>query len=131
MKLKQLFSHIVYAQITNPVLDGAGEGEGVTIMNQILRVMLNFLLIVGVIYSMLNLIIGAYRWMSGGRDKGYLQEARERVFNAVVALVILFSVFAIMNLIGELFGINLVQLKVPTITNSDIYDDPSPDGPGH
>ena len=61
------------------------------------------------------IILGAYQWMSSGGDKTNLQAARDKVINALIALIILLSVFAILNLVGQVFGINLTSFSIPTI----------------
>ena len=114
--MRQFVSPVYADGIVNPVIPALGTGSGTEIFGRLLSVVITALLVGGVLASLLNLVIGAYRWMSGGRDKAYLQEARERVFHAVTALIVLFSVFAIIRLVGDLFGINLLEITIPSVT---------------
>ncbi|HUW21183.1 MAG TPA: hypothetical protein VMW41_00810 [Candidatus Bathyarchaeia archaeon] len=116
LNLEKMFKP-AYAQITNPAIGEAGSGEGAQILSRLISIILSALLIMGVIFFMTNFILGAYRWISGGHDKSYIQEARDRVSHAIIGLVILFSVFAIIRLIGDIFGLNLMKLSIPTISD--------------
>lgn len=96
--------------IYNPALSKlVGRGEGIDIINLLLGNIIAVLLIIGVIVSFIFIIIGAIQWMTAGNDKAKMESARGKIVTAIVGLVILFSVFAIMKLIGAFFGIE--QLK--------------------
>lgn len=97
--------------IYNPALDPLiGKGEGVDIINLFLGNIIAVLLIIGVIVAFVFIIIGAIQWMTAGNDKAQMESARGKVVSAIVGLVILFSVFAIMKLIGAFFGIEQLKL---------------------
>jgi len=53
------------------------------------------------------LIIGGIQWITSGGDKAKTEAARGRITAAVVGLAIVASSFAIMSLLGTLFGINI------------------------
>ncbi len=96
--------------IYNPALDPfIGRGEGVTILNTFLSNFISILLIVGVIVAFIFLVIGAIQWMTAGNDKAAMESARGKVISAIIGLVVLFTVFAIIKIIGAIFGIE--QLK--------------------
>ena len=96
--------------IYNPALDPLiGRGEGVGILNLFLSNFISILLIVGVVVAFIFFIIGAIQWMTAGNDKAKMESARGKVVSAVIGLVVLFAVFAIIKIIGAIFGIE--QLK--------------------
>lgn len=96
--------------IYNPALSSlVGKGEGIDIINLLLGNIIAILLIAGVIAAFIFIIIGAIQWMTAGNDKTQMESARGKIVGAIIGLVILFSVFAIMKLIGTFFGIE--QLK--------------------
>jgi hypothetical protein len=102
--------------ITNPVLpETLTSLGGAEIISRIISTILTILLIGGAIVSLVYIILGAYGLMTAGGDKSKMQENRERITHAVIALIILFSAFAIINLIGYIFGINLTGLEIPTL----------------
>lgn len=53
------------------------------------------------------LIIGGIQWITSGGDKAKTEAARGRITAAVVGLAIVASSFAIMSVLGTLFGINI------------------------
>lgn len=100
--------------ITNPVL---GEGlQGLTGEQFIQRFIpsaigLGFL--VGVIIFFFMLLIGAIQWISSGGDKTAVEAARGRLSNAIIGLVVLFSIFAIIKLIEQFFpGLSILTLDI-------------------
>lgn len=102
--------------IVNPALPSMTGQTGPALISQFLSVVITLLLVIGVFACFLFIIIGAYRWISGGNDKVKLEEARNTIFQAVVALLILFALFAVMRLIGDLFGLNFLNLPIPTLS---------------
>jgi len=123
--LDSLRTAVLAQGITNPVLPTEITSlSGVETVGRILRTLVSFLLVGGVLVGFLSVIIGAIEWIASSGDKNKLQEARDRVVHAIIALIILFSVFGIINLVGNLFGINLLQIKVPTVVEPSTPNPP-------
>lgn len=57
-------------------------------------------------------LIGGIRWITSSGDKAQIEGARNTIMNALVGLVIVFSLFAILKLIETLFGIELLQIDL-------------------
>ena len=130
LKLKNYLIAPVYADgIVNPALPSLGSGEGVEIMGRLISTIITVLFVGGVLASFMYLIIGAYRWISAKGDKNYLQEARETVMQAIIGLGILFTIFAILSLVGDIFGINLISLPVPNVGEGQPITDVPPWAP--
>jgi hypothetical protein len=55
------------------------------------------------------LIMGAIQWITSGGDKGAVQSAQSKITNAVIGLVILLSLFALLRVIGDFFGLEIFQ----------------------
>lgn len=60
------------------------------------------------------LVIGGIKWILSGGDKAHTEGARNQITAALVGLVIVFSAWAIIQLINTFFGINILQLTIPT-----------------
>lgn len=60
------------------------------------------------------LIIGGLKWITSGGDEKKVGLARAQITNALIGLVIVFAAWAIMSLIGTVFGISLTNLTIPT-----------------
>ena len=63
------------------------------------------------------LVIGGLKWITSGGDEKKVAAARAQITNALIGLVIVFAAWAIMSLIGTVFGISLTNLTIPTFTN--------------
>ena len=61
--------------------------------------------IIAIIWFIFILITGAISYMTAGSDKGTLENARKRIINGVVGLVIVIIAIFIIKLIGYLLGI--------------------------
>lgn len=79
------------------------------------RVLPNFValgLVAGIIIFFFVMLIGAIRWISAGSDKAELEQARARITNGLVGIVLLLSIFALITVIEQFFGINLLTLDI-------------------
>ena len=53
-------------------------------------------------------ISGGYSWLTAGGDKAKVEEARNRITNAVIGLAIVAATYAIYSIVDSFFGIGLV-----------------------
>ncbi|WKZ25368.1 MAG: hypothetical protein QY322_03170 [bacterium] len=60
------------------------------------------------------LVIGGIKWILSGGDKAHTEGARNQITAALVGLVIVFSAWAIIQLIDTFFGVNLMKLTIPS-----------------
>lgn len=58
------------------------------------------------------LVLGGIRWITSGGDKAKTEEARNQITAALVGLVVVFSAWAIAQLIKTLFDVNLFELEI-------------------
>ena len=123
--LKLIFPRIVHAQIINPsVLEIFGSNEsGASAIPQIVSTFIGILLVVGVLACFAYFILNAIKWITAGGDKNKLQEAQKGLIQAMVGLLILFCLFAVMNLLEIFFGVDLLQLEIPNIFGGGRYGD--------
>lgn len=102
--------------ITNPaLLPAVGTGDGRTILQTFLT---NFITIgfgIGAIVLVFMLISGGIKFIAAGSDKDAVQHASKQLTHALIGIVILLSVYAIVALIGGVFGINILQVNFPVI----------------
>lgn len=106
-------TNILLAQIINPALNPSIQNEtGQTFFNSFLPALVEVGFVVGAVFFIFTFIIGAVQWIGSGGNKSSIEEARNKIVNSVVGLVILFSTFVILNLISCFFNINFVQIGV-------------------
>lgn len=102
--------------ITNPVLNSNLQGKtGLQFFQTFLPKLLTLGLIIGVLFFFFVLVVGAIQWISSGGDKNALEEAKHKITNAIVGIVILFSIFAILKLIENFFGISILTLDIGSL----------------
>lgn len=76
---------------------------------------ISLILIVVALIFFFILVIGGLRWITSGGDEKKVAAARAQITNALIGLVIVFAAWAIMKLIGSLFGIDILgTLTLPS-----------------
>ena len=99
--------------INNPALPFASNpGSGQGFFSSLIPALLAALLVIGGVVFIFMLLWGGLEWMTAGGDKGKIESARQRVSNAIIGVVILFSFFAILNVIECFFGIGLRGITI-------------------
>lgn len=76
---------------------------------------LSLLIGIAVIIALFFLVYGGIKWILSGGDKGGVEAARNMIVAAVVGLAIVFISFLILNVVGGLFGINLLNFTLPSL----------------
>lgn len=72
------------------------------------------LIVVAVVFFFI-LVLGGLRWVTSGGDEKKVADARNQITNALIGLAIVFAAWAIMKLIGTVFGIDVLgNLTIPT-----------------
>lgn len=77
---------------------------------------INILIGVAGIISFFFLLIGGVQWILAGGDKEGTEKARKRITSALVGLAIVFSAYALLFIVGALFGIDLLQFTLKPLT---------------
>ena len=65
---------------------------------------IGMLTVVATIWFMIQILIAGISWITAGGDKNKLTEARERLTNAFIGLLIVVSAWAILAIAGQFFG---------------------------
>jgi heme/copper-type cytochrome/quinol oxidase subunit 2 len=102
--------------ITNPALkETIQKMSGLEFLQIIINNIIILFLVAGVIVALILIIIGGIQWMTASGDKAKMEGARGIIVGALVGLVIILAVYAIIRLIGDFLGIELLSLPVPII----------------
>lgn len=103
----------------NPILNSTLNSNAVVIpawfFSKLIPNAIGLLFVIGVIVFFFMLVMGAIAWISSGGDKNALESARGKISNALIGLVILFSVYAIIFVIQNFFGINILTLDISSL----------------
>lgn len=98
------------SKINNPALSGFGKGEGADIIAQMIANSLKIAFSVAGLILLAMLLWGGISWMTAGGDKEALATAQKRVSSALIGFVIFMSVFAIINFIAPVLGLDFLQI---------------------
>lgn len=98
--------------LTNPVLGPAGNQGGVEFFQTFIPGLIGLAFVIGSIIFFFILVVGAIQWITSGGDKQALEAARGRITNAIIGIIILFSLFAVLDLIHIFFNITIMRLDI-------------------
>jgi len=106
----------IEGRIVNPVLPNKlSTMPGTIFLKNILKSGITLILIAGSVIFFFILTSGGLKWLSSSGDKVKLESAQKQISSGFVGLVILLSSFAIIKLIETLFGIDLLNITLPTL----------------
>ncbi len=99
--------------VQNPVLlGGLGGKSGIWFFQKFIPSLLSLAIVVGALLFFFNIIMGAIQWISSGGDKEAVTQARKRISNALIGIIILFAVFAIAALVEYFFSVDILTLDI-------------------
>lgn len=105
------------AQIHNPALPegigGAAGDDGAVAIATVMGNLYQTVVMVGGLALLLYLAWGGINWITAGGDKGKIDDAKNKITNAIVGMGILVAVVAIINLLTGVFGIDILNPTVP------------------
>lgn len=76
---------------------------------------IGFMTVAAAIWFFFQLIIGGIGWMTAAGEKNKLNEARDRITNAFIGLIIVVAGWAILSLAGQFFGWDITLSNTKTI----------------
>jgi hypothetical protein len=116
--LNLLFSTAVLAADTIS-LEPTGEFYklGELTIGGIVSAAIRLVLIIAALAFFFILVIGGIRWIASGGDKANTETARNQITAALVGLVIVFAAWAILQLIKAFFGVDILELTLPSALN--------------
>lgn len=80
-----------------------------------IRFSISFLLVFGAIAFFIYLLIGGVQYILAGGDKEATQKASRKITHGAIGLLILLSGFAIIYLIGAIFGSSFTNFVIPSL----------------
>lgn len=104
----------VFAQISNPVGPEI-TGEPEQVFGNLISGILGVLLVIAGLLGFFYLLLGGIQWITSGGDKAGVEGARQKIIQAIIGLVIVFSTWAVMKLVFDFLGINFPYFSLPTL----------------
>lgn len=74
--------------------------------------LINLTMVIVSLVFFFMLVLGGLKWITSQGDKTNVETARNQITNALIGLAIVFAAWAIMKLIGTLFGVDLFNLNI-------------------
>jgi hypothetical protein len=85
---------------------GLSSGENpLTVFEKVITVIVGFLTIAAILWFALQIIIGGFGWISAGGDPKAAENARKRITNAVIGIIVVIMALTLVRLVGSLLGI--------------------------
>ncbi len=83
----------------------------------VISAIVGVMIIVAAVLAFLFLILGGIQWITSGGDKAGMEAARNKITAAIVGLIVVAAAWALMFLIGQFIGFNILagQVDIPTI----------------
>lgn len=86
--------------------------SGVEFFQKLIPALIGLGFVIGMIIFFFVMLLGAIQWITSGGDKAALDAAKGKITNAIIGLVVLFSILAIVQLIEAFFGINILTIDI-------------------
>ena len=100
--------------IINPVIGLFGKQAGNLTLAYLLAQFLRVSLVAAGILLLVYLVITGIQWLTSGGEKTAVAAARERMTAAFIGLIIIILVIVVINLINNIFGLNILEPELPT-----------------
>lgn len=121
-----LNSGIVHAQTSNAAntivkFPGFGVNPSERTIGDIISTGIRIVFIIALLGVLIMLVVGAVQWVFSGGDKDALGKARSRITHALVGLLILALAFLLAVVVGNIVGINLLNLPaLPSLNDAPV-----------
>lgn len=87
-----------------------------TPVGTLLTNVLTIIFVVAGLAVLFMLLWGGFQWITSGGEKEKVDAARKRITNALIGLAILALAFLVVNVVGQILNINILNLqKIPTL----------------
>ena len=93
----------------------AGGTKGLIAVTSAISSVIGVMTVAAAIWFILIFLTGGFYWMTSSGDKAKLHEARERISNALIGLIIVVAGWSILALAGQFFGYDIVISNPQTI----------------
>lgn len=75
----------------------------------------NITLIIASILFVFSILIGGIKLIVSGGEKERTETARRQIVNALIGVTVIFCTWALLNLLNEFYGIDLLTFEIPTL----------------
>lgn len=80
-------------------------------LSSVLSNAIGFMTIVAGLFFVFYFIIGTIAWITSGGETQKLEEARKKMTNAAIGMVIVVASYSIIYIVGQVLGVNILNIK--------------------
>jgi hypothetical protein len=77
-------------------------------LSLVISTVVGFVTIMAGLWFILQLLTGAFSWITSGGDKQALTNAQHKITHAIIGLFMVVASYAIISIIGLVFGFNII-----------------------
>lgn len=105
-----------FAQITNLAVPGGGAANETQAGQFAITIatLWQTIILVGGLAFLLYLLLGGVTWITAGGDKGKIEEARGKITQGLVGLIILAASYVIVKFIESAINMDILNFSWPT-----------------
>lgn len=86
-----------------------------TKITQVVSSVIGVMTLCSVLWFMMQILMGGMSWISAGGDKNKMEEAKNRITNAFIGLLIVVAGWMLLALVGKFFGTDFLLTDPATI----------------
>jgi hypothetical protein len=80
-----------------------------TYTNNTISFLVTLLTTLGGLFFLYEFLMGGFMWLQSGGEQKKVQEARERITQAVLGLIVITIAYSVIGLVGTIFGIEILN----------------------
>lgn len=88
--------------------------QNVTVQG-LISLAINITLIIVSVLFVFSLLTGGIKFIVSGGNKDKTDTAKRQIVNAFIGIFVVFSTWAVLNLVKEFFGVDLLTFEIPTL----------------
>ena len=84
---------------------------GIDVVSKLFKNGFSLMILICIMLALIFIVLGGMQWITSGGDKGKVEAARKKLTYAIVGLVVAFSAFFIVSMIGYFFQVDLLNFQ--------------------
>jgi type IV secretion system pilin len=87
----------------------AGEDGAAVVIERILSAVIGFLTILGGLWFLIQMLVAGLSWAGAGGDAQKVEEAKKKMTNGAIGLIIMVAAYSITYIIGMILGFDILN----------------------
>jgi hypothetical protein len=84
-------------------------GEPINLLNKVISIGIGFITLIAFVYFVFIFFTAALSWVTAGGDQKKLESAGNKITNGIIGMVIVVSAIFIIDLLGKVLGIDILN----------------------